>query len=574
MKKDQIQTLPPLSVTLSLEEYQGLLDRLRLSEQKDLEYVQKILENEQTIRAKEQEILDKKQEILDKKQEILAKEQEIYEKKQEAFESKLELIEAQEEIDRLRWKLLCLNRFCWGSSSEKRRLPLDPSQLSICFVQSPQNVNIEQEKQKEQKEIEKDKEYSRFRKSFKEKKISHARKPIPSELPRISKVLEPSVDLSGAIRMGEEVTERYAVQPRKLYVEQLVRPRYKLPDGSIVIAPLPTMAYPRSNASESALTHIAVSKYADHLPLNRQIEIFSREGVHLSASTVSNWMTATAQCIEPIYNELRETLKASRYVQADETPHKVLESEKPGSLHQGYMWVFYLPHCKSPYIEYHPGRSSSALGTLLSGKTEIVQSDGYAVYDVFDKLEGTMHLCCWAHVRRKFVEAESYDPPSARYVLDEIGKLYAVEDEIRKKELTNAQATNLRKENAYPIIKGLEVWTTENLLKTPPDSPLDKAIRYMYTRFEQLSHYVNDAELAIDNNAVERAIRPITLSRKNCLFSGSHDAAHTAAIFFSLLGACKENNVNPTHWLMDCLTRVQNCDPKNYKELLPHNWKK
>ena len=137
MKKDQIQTLPPLSVTLSLEEYQGLLDRIRLSEQKDLEYVQKILENEQTIRAKEQE---------------------IYEKKQEAFESKLELIEAQEEIDRLRWKLVCLNRFCWGSSSEKRRLPLDPSQLSICFVQSPQNVNIEQEKQKEQKEIEKDKD--------------------------------------------------------------------------------------------------------------------------------------------------------------------------------------------------------------------------------------------------------------------------------------------------------------------------------------------------------------------------------------------------------------------------------
>ncbi len=110
MKKDQIQALPPLSVTLSLEEYQGLLDRLRLSEQKDLEYVQKILENEQTIRAKEQEIYEKKQEIL-------AKEQEIHEKKQEAFESKLELIEAQEEIDRLRWKLLCLNRFCWGRSS-------------------------------------------------------------------------------------------------------------------------------------------------------------------------------------------------------------------------------------------------------------------------------------------------------------------------------------------------------------------------------------------------------------------------------------------------------------------------
>ncbi|MDL2255121.1 IS66 family transposase [Parabacteroides sp. OttesenSCG-928-K15] len=493
---------------------------------------------------------------------------------QELSDVNQELLAERAESNRLRWRLATLSRFCWSPSSEKRRLPEDPAQLRICFKDAPLGVDRVEEEKKEQREVKKQEAYSRFRKSFKEKKTSHARRPIPENLPRVKNVLEPQVDLTGAIRMGDEVTERYAIQPRMLYVEQLVRPRYKLPDGSIVIASLPQMAHPRSNASESALAHIAVAKYADHLPLNRQIEIFSREGVHLAASTVSNWMTATAQCIEPIYNELRETLKQTRYVQADETPHKVLEAEKPGALHQGYMWAFYLPHCKSPYFEYHKGRNSSALGTLLSGKTQIIQSDGFSVYDIFDKLKDKVHLCCWAHVRRKYVEAESYDKESARHVLGEIGKLYAVEKEIRENNLNAVEIVELRKEKSYPVIQSLEEWMVENLLKTPHDSPLDKANRYMYKRFEQLSHYINDAELQIDNNAVERCIRPLTLSRKNCLFSGSHTAAHTAAIFFSLFGACKQNNVNPYLWLNDCLTKVQNCNPKDYSSLLPHNWNK
>ncbi|MDR0748624.1 MAG: transposase [Tannerellaceae bacterium] len=135
--------------------------------------------------------------------------------------------------------------------------------------------------------------------------------------------MEPEVDLTGAVELRKEVSERYLLVPRTLVVERIVRPSYKLPDGRIVTAPLPLMAHLRSNAPESVLAHIAVSKYADHLPLHRQIEIFTREGITLVPSTVSNWMTATAQCIEPIYNELRETMKDSRYVQADETPHQV-----------------------------------------------------------------------------------------------------------------------------------------------------------------------------------------------------------------------------------------------------------
>lgn len=524
MKSEQITTPSPLTVTLTLEEYQKMKD-----------------ENSS----------------------LLQKYEDTHQK----------LIEERAESDRLRWMLATLNRFRWSSSSEKRRLPQDPNQLCICFEETPQGVDAAVEEKKAEQEAKKEESYNRFRKKYKEKKVGHARKPIPANLPRVKNILEPEEDLTGAIRMNEEVTERYAVQPRMLYVEQLVRPRYKLPDGRIVIATLPSMAVPRGNASESALAHIAIAKYADHLPLHRQIEIFQREGVKLPPSTVSNWMAATAQCIEPIYNELRETLKTTRYVQADETPHKVLETEKPGALHLGYMWAFYLPHCKSPYFEYHKGRGGSALSTLLSGKTQAVQSDGFSVYNIFDKLKDKIHLCCWAHVRRKYIEAEMYDKESTRHVLDEIGKLYAVEKTIRDKNLCDAEIVALRQEKSYPVIKALESWVAENLLKTPHNSPLDKANRYLYTRFEQLSHYVNDAEFQIDNNACEQVIRPLTLNRKNCLFSGSHDTAHSAAIFFSLIGACKQNDVNPYLWLKDCLIKVQNCHPKDYSSLLPHNWK-
>lgn len=489
------------------------------------------------------------------------------------------LKKAQEEIlnqklenEHLRHRILQLERLCWGRSSEKRGLPENPSQLEICF-DTPQGTDPVKVEERKQEELNEEKKYNRFRKTFTKKPAAHSRQPLPAHIERIKEVLEPEMDLTGAVRIGEEVSERYALRPSLFYIEQLVRPRYKLPDGRIVIASLPVMAHPRSNASESVLAHIAVSKYADHLPLNRQIDIFTREGIKLAASTVSNWMMATAQCIEPIYNELRETLKASAYVQADETPHKVLESDKAGALHNGYMWAFYLPGCKSPYFEYHQGRDSSALGTLLNGETRMVQSDGFSVYKIFDELPDYLHLCCWAHVRRKFVEAENYAPVQARHVLGEIGKLYGVEEEIRNKSLGGKQIVELRRGKSYPVIKALEQWAQQRLTSTPKGSPLERAIIYMYTRFEQLSHYVNDARLAIDNNAVERSIRPLTLSRKNCLFSGSHDAAHAAAIFYSLLGACKENNVNPVKWLKECLTRVKGCDPRDYSKLLPHNWK-
>lgn len=483
-------------------------------------------------------------------------------------------------IAELRWKVADLQRRLWGTSSEKRHLPEDASQLSICF-DSPSDVAspaTEQEKASG-KAAGTEKAYNRFRKEFTRKITPHARKPIDPSLPREEVVvpMPEGISLEGAVRLGEEVSEQYAVRPARFYVIRIIRPKYKLADGRILTAPMPVMAHPRSNASESVLAHIATAKYHDHLPLHRQLDIFEREGVHLSPSTVSNWMMTGAQRLEPVYNELRELVKRSYYVMADETPHPVLESERPGALHRGYMWNFYLPSHRTPFFEYHKGRGESGVGTLLAGDVTVVQSDGFAVYDQFDILPGKLHLCCWAHVRRKFVEAQGNDPVRAKHALDKIGELYALEEKIRREHLEGEAVKKLRRENAYPVIKELERWCKKEYGDTVPQSPIAKAMFYMYTRFEQLSGYVNDAQFSIDNNPVERSIRPLTLNRKNALFSGSHEAAHAAAIYFTLMGCCRENGVNPKEWMEDVLLKVQEkaWEEKNdYSSLLPFNWKK
>jgi len=492
-------------------------------------------------------------------------------KKSEQRESQLLEI-----VSDLKLQVNLLKRRLWCSSSE-RCLPQDPAQLSICW-NTPEDSPAEEviEKQVDQAVEEEKKNYNRFRKNFKGKKIEgHTRRPLPGDLPRrVVATIDPEGDLTGADCIGQEVTEKLEIQPMEVYVAQTVRNKYKLPSGEIVIGKLPLEALWRSNAGASTLAHIAVGKYADHLPLHRQIGIFSRQGVRLAPSTVSNWCMAAAQELEPIYNEVRELLRQSRYVMADETTHKVLESDRPGSLHQGYMWNFYLPAHKTPYIEYHRGRGGEAVGVLLGCQVRVVQSDGYVGYDLFDRMKGYLHLACWAHARRKFREAEDSDPVRAKAMLEMIGSLYANESHIREKGLEGEEKVLFRRQKSYPVLRDIELWLEQNSPRVREGSLMAGAINYTYERMEQLSLYVTQADFQIDNNAVERSIRPLTLNRKNVLFSGSHDAAHAAAIYFTLFGCCRENGVNPKEWMQDALIRVKDCTPTDYSSLLPFNWKK
>lgn len=531
-----------------------------------------------TLKAEEYSCLQQEKRLLEERCTLLEKQQKEAEQKVISLTLEKSDLETQNKL--LRWQLADLKRRKWSKSSEKRSLPEDSAQLNICF-EAPVDVSdpVAEENLAQEKAEKAEKKYNRFRKSFTKKITPHARKPIDPSLPREEIVIPmpEGIDMNGAVKIGEEVSEQYAIRPARFYVIRIIRHKYRLSDGRIVTAPMPVMAHPRSNASESVLAHIATAKYYDHLPLNRQLDIFQREGIHLSPSTLSNWMMATALRLEPIYNELRELVKSSYYVMADETPHPVLENDHPGSLHGGYMWNFYLPEIKTPFFEYHQGRGETGVDTLLDGEVKVVQSDGFVVYDKFDTLPGHLHLCCWAHVRRKFIEAEGNDPPRAKYALEKIRKLYRVEQQIKESKLTGEAVVELRRKESYPVIRELEEWCRAEYDKTLKDSPISKALFYMYTRFEQLAGYINDARFEIDNNPVERSIRPLTLNRKNVLFSGSHEAAHAAAIFFSLLGACREHNVNPEEWLKAVLIEVQDKElikMNDYSSLLPFNWHK
>lgn len=408
-----------LKVTLDAEEYSNLQEEIRLLEERCALLEQKSLDLEKQRKKEEDRFIS----------------------------LSLKKIQLETENNLLRWELADLKRRCWSKSSEKRALPEDPAQLDICF-DSPIDVEdpVAEEMKAEEKAEQAEKKYNRFRKSFTKKITPHARKPIDPSLPREEMVIPmpEGIDLEGAVKIGEEVSEQYAIRPARFYVIRIIRHKYRLSDGRIVTAPMPVMAHPRSNASESVLAHIATAKYYDHLPINRQLDIFEREGIHLSPSTVSNWMMATALRLEPIYNELRELVKNSFYVMADETPHPVLENDRPGALHRGYMWNFYLPLHKTPFFEYHQGRGSIGVDTLISGNVKVVQSDGFVVYDKFDTLKDRLHLCCWAHVRRKFVEAEGCDPPRAKLALEKIRELYRVEEQIKEDKLQGEAITKSR----------------------------------------------------------------------------------------------------------------------------------
>lgn len=499
------------------------------------------------------------------------KEGEIIVKEAQYLKLMTELSEALNRVQTLEEQVAWFKRKLFGSKAEKF-LPEDPSQLRIPFEADPTKAAEVAKQEKQAAEAEKEQQKKKARKP----RTVH-RQPIPKDLPRVDVFHYPKEDLSSARCIGAEVIEKLCVKPGQLYVERHILPKYVFPgqDAKPLVAPSPIFAIPGGNAGESLLAHLIIGKYADHLPLNRQIEIFKREnGLSLAPSTVSDWCMDSADVLEPIYTELRVWLKKCWYALADEVPYPVLKNDKPGSLHRGYMWVFYNTKEGYPFFEYRKNRQYEGAQMLFTPDVRAVQSDGYGAYDVFEARKGCIHLCCWAHTRRKFFEAQESDPPRARHVLKEIQKLYKIESWAKRNQYTEEETRDLRQENAYPIIIGLEKWLQENKSGVRADSQIGKAMTYMYVRLEKLIRYTTDGRFMIDTNLIERSIRPITLGRKNYLFAGSHAAAEAAAIFYTIIGCCKAHGVDPFLYIQDMLTRVQaHHDITDYSSLLPWNWK-
>ena len=459
----------------------------------------------------------------------------------------------------LQHELAQLKRMIFGTKSE-RHIPTDPNQPTLFELPALEQT----EPVKEQIN------YTRNKAQAKKKPV---RLELPAHLERRVEVIEPENLPEDAQKVNVKITEILEFEPGKLYVRQIARPYYigqqNDEQTEFIIAPLPSRALPKSNAGEGLLSHIIISKFVDHLPFYRQIQMFKRQGIDLAESTVHGWFSESMQLIQPLYQKLKEQVLQTDYLMADETPIPVLTKDKPGSTHKGYHWVYYNPLSKMVLFDYRKSRGREGPNQVLKDFKGYLQTDGYQGYDELKNKTQIMHLACMAHARRYFEKALDNDPLRSEHALKLIRALYAIEHYAKEQALDAENIFALRQEKAMPILLEFETWLKDALNNTLPASAIGKAIAYTLRLWPGLMRYTTDGRLNIDNNLIENSIRPVALGRKNYLFAGSHEAAQRAAMVYSFMACCKLKGINPQQWLKDTLAKLPDCPNNHLHELLP-----
>lgn len=458
-----------------------------------------------------------------------------------------------------------LRRLIYGQKRERFELN-DNGQLPLPFLMNP-----------EKKQQLDDDTVEEVKKEKKKRNANHrGRKPLPEHLEVEEIHIHPEGDLTEMTCIGQEVSDVLEYQPARYFIKRYIRHKYtpKNKEG-VLIGQLPYRAIEKCMAGSGLIASILVDKYMDHLPLYRQIQRFKREKIPIASSTVDGWVRQGIDLIEILYDHLVETTKAKGYLQADETPIKVLDQQKKGSTHQGYYWAYHCPIDKTVLFDYQPGRNTMAAANILKDFKGYLQTDGYEVYNTFSKQPGVAHLNCWAHARREFERALGNDKSRAQTALLYIGELYKVERQAREENISSEERKELRLDKSLPIITAFGKWLLAELNSGAilPKSQIGKAFAYTLNRWEKLSAYLYDGLLEIDNNLIENQIRPIAIGRKNYLFAGSHKGGQRAASIYSFFAICKLHEVNPYEWLKYVFDNIQESNTSDLEKFYPQNYK-
>jgi len=393
---------------------------------------------------------------------------------------------------------------------------------------------------------------------------------LPSHLPQI----ETTVDIEskacpccgGELHcIGEEVSKKLDVIPVQFRVLVVRRPKYacRACEDVVVQAPAPARLIEGGLPTEAMVAHVLVSKYADHLPLYRQAQIYERQGISLDRSTLADWVGRAAFHLRPIRERILAHLRSSTKLFADETTAPVLDPGR-GRTKTGQLWAYARDDrpwggTDPPAVAYvyAPDRTASQPITHLAGFKGILQVDGYAGYRALAQKGDVSLACCWSHVRRRFYDrAVAEASPIANEALQRIASLYAVEKDIRGRFPDERRAA--RQERSRPIVAEFEPWLRARLALISKKSKLAEAIRYALARWEGLCRFLDDGRIEIDSNTVERSIRPLALNRKNALFAGSDGGGDNWAVIATLVENCKLNDVEPYAYFVDVLNRIVN----------------
>jgi transposase len=413
------------------------------------------------------------------------------------------------------------------------------------------------------------------------------RKPLPRSLPRETIVHDiEQTHCNGCghelHRIGEERSEQLAFIPAQVKVIEHIRPKYGCrhceregTEVKIQIAPVPTSPIPKSIATPSLLAQVITSKYQYALPLYRQEQMFRQFDIDLNRKTLAEWMIRCAELLRPLYQHLKSVQLQQTVIQADETPLKVVHEDK----HRCYMWL-YCTGTDSPVLDqtsappnvvlydYQPSRSGACAKRWLAGYDRYLQVDGYAGYEQTDAIL----VGCFAHARRKFVEAKQSQVKGktgkADWAISHISKLYRIEREI--KTLDPEERYQQRQARAKPLLDAFKQWLDKSVNQVPPKSALGKAIGYSLGQWEKLVRYIEHGQLQIDNNRVERAVKPFVIGRKNWLFSNTQRGADASAVLYSIVETAKANGLMPFDYLRYVLAELPN-QSEDVDYLIPWN---
>jgi transposase len=408
----------------------------------------------------------------------------------------------------------------------------------------------------------------------------HGRKHLPALLPRrrVEHTLPETActcqTCGGAlVKIGEETSEQLDYQPASLFVVEHVRFKYACQacEGNVVTSAMPAQPIDKGRPGAGLLAQVVTAKYADHLPLNRQAEIFARHGVELSRQTLCDWIGAAADLLGPVYDDLVTSVLASKVLHTDDTPVPVLDPERR-TTREGRLWVYVGDQSPADIVyDYTPNRTRAGPAAFLGDFRGYLQADAYGGYDALYATGRVVEVGCWAHARRYFWDAKGADAGRALRALAFIRDLYAVESDARS--LDGDARRRLREERARPVLARFRQWLDEQADVVVPKSPIGEAVTYARKQWTALTRYLDDGDLAIDNNVSERALRKIVVGRGNWLFCGSDEGGRRAAILYSLVATCKEHGIDPWAYLADVLARIPTHPDRQRAELLPRSWK-